>query len=297
MVSSKDLTTLLTETHAGYEAYGEYYDRMYAAMKEKPGTYKPAVATAYADLIQSLGCKDVLDCACGTGDPAIGVALRGGINVTASDMSDMMLKKCVLNTQEEGLLNSEPIGQNGPIGNLDIVKACWQELPAKFGSNRFDMVICPGHGFFHLISHGNMLEALRSMSEVVKPGGYVIFDIKRWEDTADLHQEVGFTENVTWRGWLDCGEMRLMFVHSTRYYDDSRGVEGVIQQKNFYVFEETPLGLNVKVEARFWGAPFRKSTADNLLRETGLVDVHEVVFENMPAYNSKYLTIIGKKIS
>lgn len=289
-----ELHILLSETHAAYEAFGEYYDLMYAAQGRKSGTYRPEVASAFADLMQSKGCLEVLDCACGTGDPIIGVALQGKIKITASDRSDRMLSRCILNGYEEGLLECQDATVPASGSNLEIVKSCWQDLPASFDRNRFDMVVCVGHGFFHLISRENMVSALRSMAEVVKPGGYVVFDVKRWDENVDLHQEVGI-EPVSWRKWLQAKDSRLMFINSTHYYDDQRGVDGVIQLKNFYVLEETSNEVQVKAHSRFWGAPFRGSTALAIARDAGLSEIQEVDFNGMPDYMTRYTTIIGKK--
>ena len=97
-----DLDSLINETHAAYEEFGEYYDLMYAAQGRKAGIYRPDVAEAFTDLISSRGSKTILDCACGTGDPIIGVALKlldaqsQHMQITASDASEKMIAKSVV---------------------------------------------------------------------------------------------------------------------------------------------------------------------------------------------------------
>ncbi len=297
-----DLDSLIKDTHAAYNVFGKYYDLMYAAQGRKAGIYRPDVADAFTDVISSTGSKFILDCACGTGDPIIGVALKlfasqsEHMRIIASDASDEMIVKCKNNAIEEGL--GEKHSDNFESLSLEITRSCWEELPEKFGSNRFDMVMCVGHGFFHLISREKMISALRSMTEVLKPGGYVVFDVKRWDKNDDLHQEKG-VEPVKWRNWVQDGDKRLMFLSTSTWFDDQRAVDGVIQLKNFYVLEEGLLGLQTNARCLFWGAPFRATTALELAFDAGLTDVQELIL-NMPsekneAYLRDNVTIIGKK--
>lgn len=297
-----DLDSLINETHAAYEEFGEYYDLMYAAQGRKAGVYRPDLAEAFTDLISSRGGEIILDCACGTGDPIIGVALKllsaqsEQIRITACDASEQMILKCKNNALEEGL--GVKHSDHFESSLLEITRSRWEELPEKFGSDKFDMVMCVGHGFFHLISREKMISALISMTQVLKPGGYLVFDVKRWDTNDDLHQEKG-VELVKWRNWVQDGEKRLMFLSTTNWFDDKRAVEGVIQLKNFYVLEEGLSGLQTKARCLFWGAPFRVSTALELARDAGLTEVQELILdmslEKQVAYLRDNVTIIGKK--
>ena len=300
--SCRDIHDLIFETHAAYEVFGEYYDLMYAAQGRKAGIYRSDVADAFTNLISSRGSKNILDCACGTGDPIIGVALKlsadqcDSVRITACDASEKMIYKCNNNAIVEGITVNGTEDFTSP--SIHIIQSCWDELLEKFGTNRFDMVMCVGHGFFHLISRQKMISALRSMTEVLKPGGYVVFDVKRWDKNDDLHQEIG-VEPVKWRNWVQDDDKRVMFLSTSNWYDDPRAVDGVIQLKNFYVLEEGPSGLQTKASCLFWGAPLRVTTAFDIAREAGLSDVQEVVLD-MPkdkqaAYLHDYVTIIGKK--
>ena len=300
--SWRDIQDLIFDTHAAYEVFGEYYDLMYAAQGRKAGIYRSDVADAFTNLISTRGSKNILDCACGTGDPIIGVALklsadRGEpVRITACDASEKMIYKCNNNAIVEGLAVNGTEYSASP--SIQIVQSRWEELPEKFGSKRFDMVLCVGHGFFHLISREKMMSALRSMTEVLKPGGYVVFDVKRWDKNDDLHQEKG-VEPVKWRNWVQDEDKRVMFLSTSNWFDDARAVDGVIQLKNFYVLEEGLSGLQTKASCLFWGAPIRVATALDIAREAGLTEVQEVILE-MPkdkqaAYLLDYVTIIGKK--
>jgi ubiquinone/menaquinone biosynthesis C-methylase UbiE len=107
----------------------------------------------------------ILDVACGTGKIAIAMAGLGG-NVVAVDAAMGMLQQCSANAKEAGVTH-HVLFTNGSAGNL------------PYRDNTFDMVL--SFRFLHLFPREGYPDLIRDMARVVKPGGYVMVEIKnRW---------------------------------------------------------------------------------------------------------------------
>lgn len=106
-----------------------------------------------------------LDLACGTGKIAVTMAQLGG-TVVALDGASMMLRECMKRAGEEGI-----------TGRLLLTNASAGSLPYRDGS--FDIVFASR--FLHLFPAEAYASLLREMARVVKPGGYIVIEVKnRW---------------------------------------------------------------------------------------------------------------------
>jgi len=137
---------------------------------------------------------DVLDCACGVGDPCIGLAQRG-LSVVASDGSPKQLAALRDNLAGKGL----------PV---EVVAAPveWHDLVQRFGDRRFDAVVCTGNSICH-VSPQDAAAAIRDMAALLRPGGVLMIDVKQYTPRMrELRYDAG-------QGWVvrtDREEKRLM---------------------------------------------------------------------------------------
>jgi glycine/sarcosine N-methyltransferase len=97
--------------------------------------------------------KTVLDCSCGTGIQAIGLASEG-FRVTASDISEEMIGAASKNASKYGV-------------DIDFVHSSFLDLKANL-SRRFDAVISMGNAFSHMLTDQDAVEALRNMRSVLR---------------------------------------------------------------------------------------------------------------------------------
>jgi SAM-dependent methyltransferase len=120
----------------------------------------------------------VLDCACGSGFPALDL-IRRGYDVTCSDGSAQMLERFRENARAAGLA-------------VEPVRLLWEELSDRFAGS-FDVVMCRGGG--SLIYAGTWDEdlppsrdairaAVGSFYDCLRPGGRLYVDTTRAEDLA-----------------------------------------------------------------------------------------------------------------
>jgi len=99
----------------------------------------------------------VLDCACGIGLLAVGLA-RAGYDAHASDISPEMIER----TRAHGV-------------DVHARVCAWEDLPA---TGDFDAVLCVGNSLPHT---PNRRAALATMAGALRPGGVLILTSRNWE--------------------------------------------------------------------------------------------------------------------
>lgn len=113
---------------AGYGALTDVYEWLIPDHKLTPD----GAVGAVGDLVKSLppGAR-VLDCACGTGQLAVGLAALG-LDVVASDASPGMVRRTQELADQEGV-------------SLNTFEATWDDLPDHLDASTFDVVFCVGN--------------------------------------------------------------------------------------------------------------------------------------------------------
>jgi SAM-dependent methyltransferase len=280
-----------------YSKLSKWYDLMYAAMGTKTGAYQTELTEKLIGFCQERGIKDIWDCACGTGDPIIGLAKHGeNLNCVGSDGCEEMLKRCVLNSTDSGL-TILPLDQFNPDGNnprsLFVGQVEWDKLQLAFKKPAFDMVMCRGNAIYHLCTQEDTVNFIRSMTSLVKTGGYVMVDTLLWDD--DLKGEKG-RDVVKFRGWVPSNEpandtgKRLLLMDSCDYWEDKTAVSGVIQRKTLHVGTFDDGKLQIIDSVFVVGAPYTNRTLMEMMKEAGLNSLELVELPGV-----RYPAVIGRK--
>jgi ubiquinone/menaquinone biosynthesis C-methylase UbiE len=116
--------------------------------------------------------KDFLDCSVGTGQMAIPLA-QIGYSVTGTDINAKMIKKATQN-----------FARNKLFANLSVCD--FAELKSKL-KTEFDVVMCSGNSLGHAPNE-QILNVIRSMDAVVRPGGMLYIDSKNWDNILNKKQ-------------------------------------------------------------------------------------------------------------
>jgi SAM-dependent methyltransferase len=103
----------------------------------------------------------VLDCACGVGLLAVGLALRG-FETHASDASPEMVERTRALADRRG-------------ARVRARTRAWEELPPE---PEFDAVFCVGNSLAHAADRPS---ALAAMAGVLRPGGVLVLTSRNWE--------------------------------------------------------------------------------------------------------------------
>lgn len=109
----------------------------------------------------------ILDCACGIGTQAIGLAVMG-YNVTASDISNAEIAQA----KERALKNNADI-------TFEI--ADFRELEKKF-SRQFDIIIAMDNALPHMLTSDDLESAVKSIVSRLASGGIFVASIRDYDE-------------------------------------------------------------------------------------------------------------------
>ena len=123
---------------------------------------------AFAAVVEQLapGAR-VLDCAAGTGQLAVGLALRG-FEVTATDVSESMIARTRALAAARG-------------AELRTLACSWDGLAQQGWGERFDAVLCVGNSLTHAGGRAERRAALAAMAGVLREGGLLALTSRNWE--------------------------------------------------------------------------------------------------------------------
>ncbi len=133
------------------------------------------------DVIRRYVSKDklsILDCSCGIGTQAIGLALKGH-QVSASDIS----AKEVERAQAE----SKSFGVEVAYRQADMRQLAF-EVPGQF-----DAVISCDNALPHLLTDADLNQAVKSMWAKLEPGGLLLVSIRDYDGLGDQKPKLGST--------------------------------------------------------------------------------------------------------
>ena len=154
-----------------------FYDDM-AASYDKLFLDWQAATREQAQLLDALFAKcgydrsaRILDCACGIGTQAIGLA-ELGFPVTASDISEGELAQARERAKERGL------AADG--GDIRFVRADFRSLEAQI-PDVFDIVIAMDNALPHMLTPEDLEKAVRSITGRVRPGGIFAASIRDYD--------------------------------------------------------------------------------------------------------------------
>jgi len=143
-----------------YDTLAEVYDWLTPEALLEPEGSVAAFAMVVDEL--SAGAR-VLDCACGTGTLAVGLALQG-FDVAASDASPAMVERTRALATERGVA-------------VRAAVRSWEELEG----GPYDAVLCVGNSLTHAPGRAGRRAALAGMRAVVRDSGLLAITSRNWE--------------------------------------------------------------------------------------------------------------------
>ncbi|MCI3278269.1 class I SAM-dependent methyltransferase [Streptomyces cylindrosporus] len=108
----------------------------------------------------------VLDCACGIGTQAIGLA-RTGHRVVGADLSPVAVTRAAAEAATRGAV-------------LPTVAADMRQLPFRPGS--FDAVVCADNALPHLLTVQDVTTALTAMRRVLRADGLLLLSVRDYDE-------------------------------------------------------------------------------------------------------------------
>ncbi|MET9296014.1 class I SAM-dependent methyltransferase [Streptomyces sp. NPDC003077] len=154
-----------------FDEFAEEYHLLYpdwsATVIEQGRALDAYVRRALGD-----GPHALLDCACGIGTQAIGLALTGH-HVTGTDLSPAAVARAAREAAARGV-------------RMETAAADMRYLP--FGDGAFDGVVCADNSLAHLLTPPDLLAALAAMHRVLRPGGALLIGMRDYEEARAVQQ-------------------------------------------------------------------------------------------------------------
>ncbi|MFI6961279.1 class I SAM-dependent methyltransferase [Streptomyces sp. NPDC050255] len=151
-----------------YDDLAAEYDLVYADWEASIARQAAALSALIGGTVDSGNgsvAYDVLDCACGIGTQALGLAALG-YRVTGSDLSPVAVTRAAREAASRGLA-------------LPVTAADMTQLPFRDGS--FDVVVCADNSLPHLLTPQAVLAALGEMRRVLRPGGVLLLSTRPYD--------------------------------------------------------------------------------------------------------------------
>jgi SAM-dependent methyltransferase len=204
------------EVRGFYDGFAADYDLAYEdwdeAVERQGRALDRVIRARVADA------ADVLDCACGIGTQAIGLALRG-YRVHGTDLS----AEPVARARRE----AERLGAEVSFGLADF-----RDLSGVPGT--YDAVICCDNALPHLLETDDVVRALREMRAKLRPGGVLVVTLRDFDEALESRPALRPTV-------LDPGPPRRVLVRM-HDWDDERP-EYVVR---YVILTETNTGWSAR---------------------------------------------------
>jgi SAM-dependent methyltransferase len=166
------------------------YDELaavYEFLVPEPLLTPEGAVAAFAEVVRDVepGAR-LLDCACGTGTLAVGLAQQG-FAVTATDASGAMVEETRALAARHGV-------------EVRAERCAWEALPGCGWDAVFDAVLCVCNSLTHAPGSEGRRSALRGMAGVLRPGGLLAITSRNWETLLARGPGLDVDERLTERG-------------------------------------------------------------------------------------------------
>lgn len=179
---------------------GDLYDRadIYDVLENDPSRYV-ITKKHWETILAKKPIDSFLDVSIGSGNLTLSL-LDLGISLFGSDLSESMLQKC----REKAAVRSKEI---------DLHVSDFRNLTTTF-SQQFDCVASTGNSLPY-VTNMELLGVLEQMDALVRPGGYLYFDLRNWDKILRTRQRF-YLYNPVFHG-----DIRINLVQAWDYNPDN----------------------------------------------------------------------------
>lgn len=196
----------------------------------------------------------LLDCSCGIGTQALGLAARG-YRVHATDLSAPSVRRAAAEAERRGLALTTGVADLRALGEqvtgqFDVVLSCDNALP-------------------HLLTDADLLAAARAMRDRLRPGGLVLISIRDYDYYQDQRAGQGSEQrtNALPPQVMDDERGRRMVFQVWDWSED-----GQTYTVTLFLVQSEPPGYRTRHYTTTYRA-LRRSELNALLAQAGLDDI------------------------
>jgi glycine/sarcosine N-methyltransferase len=229
-----------------YDGFADEYHLVYGDQWESALKRQGVVLDGVIrDALDSAQPARVLDCSCGIGTQALGLALQG-YRVTGTDLSTRSVERARVEAARLGVA-------------VEFAVADFRDLSGVPGP--FDVVISCDNALPHLLEHADVLKALKEMRAQLEPGGLLVLGIRDY-DRALVERPASSPPLVVF------GPPRQLIV---RYHDWD--ADGPCYTVHFFILTEAAAGWTTQHHATRYRA-LSKDTLQQAVSAAGFTDAH-----------------------
>ena len=224
----------------------------------------------WKNILSGRGIETMLDVSIGSGSATLQLA-ELGVSLSGSDLSGEMLASCRKKAEARQL-------------KVELQQCDFRTVAEHF-SGPFDCVASTGNSLPY-VSNEDVLKTLEQMDALVKPGGYLYYEIRNWDKI--LWERNRF---YLYAPFFD-GDTRINLTQVWDYHDDGSMTFNIL-----YVFERENRPFQKEVfEERY--IPIGRELMLNRLREMGYrPDVlnYPAQFQKIPPEEADWYCVLAKK--
>jgi glycine/sarcosine N-methyltransferase len=224
----------------------------------------------WKNILSGRGIETMLDVSIGSGSATLQLA-ELGVSLSGSDLSGEMLASCRKKAEARQL-------------KVELQQCDFRTVAEHF-SGPFDCVASTGNSLPY-VSNEDVLKTLEQMDALVKPGGYLYYEIRNWDKI--LWERNRF---YLYAPFFD-GDTRINLTQVWDYHDDGSMTFNIL-----YVFERENRPFQKEVfEERY--IPIGRELMLNRLREMGYrpeVLNYPSQFQKIPPEEADWYCVLAKK--
>lgn len=228
-----------------YDGFAEDYHLIYpdwqSSARRQGGEVRDLITA-----IKGPGAFSVLDCSCGIGTQAIGLALEG-YRVHATDLSSRAVARAVDSADRMG-------------ADLTFGTADFRYLDEQVDGT-FDVVLSFDNSLAHLPTDEDLAQAFAAMKAKLDPDGLLLISLRDYEPLVKEKPE-GSVPRV-----MELGGRRRIYFQTWQWHDDAP-----TYTSDFFVLKESSTGWEVTT-GRTTLRALEKETVLRLLEGVGFTDV------------------------
>lgn len=224
----------------------------------------------WKNILSGRGIETMLDVSIGSGSATLQLA-ELGVSLSGSDLSGEMLASCRKKAEARQL-------------KVELQQCDFRTVAEHF-SGPFDCVASTGNSLPY-VSNEDVLKTLEQMDALVKPGGYLYYEIRNWDKI--LWERNRF---YLYAPFFD-GDTRINLTQVWDYHDDGSMTFNIL-----YVFERENRPFQKEVFEEHY-IPIGRELMLNKLREMGYrPDVlnYPSQFQKIPPEEADWYCVLAKK--
>lgn len=222
-------------------------------------------------LLKNRQIETFLDVSIGSGSVTLPVTDLG-VRLSGSDLSEVMLRKC---------------REKADAKNLSLELACCDfRTVSEHFSGKYDCVASTGNSLPY-VSNEDVCKTLEQMDLLVKPGGYLYFDVRNWDKILRERQRF-----YLYNPFFD-GDTRINLIQVWDYNEDESMTFHLL-----YTFEkENRIFQNEKFEEHY--IPVRRKLLLSKLQEMGYEEIETMNFpvgiSNISVDDTDWYCVMARK--